>query len=57
MQAFTGAHGVFLVTDFYKGAGGKADTEIAQGKNAVDAAQQASTCYSLTYALRVAIGA
>lgn len=55
MQAFTGAHGVFLVTDFYRGAGGKADTEIEQGKNAVDAAHQASVCHSLASALSVAV--
>ncbi|KAK9840690.1 hypothetical protein WJX84_008639 [Apatococcus fuscideae] len=42
VKAFDGAHGVFLVTDFYRGAGGSVEKEIQQGRNAVDAAQQAS---------------
>jgi hypothetical protein len=32
---------VFLNTDFHKGAGGKADVEIAQGRAVIDAAKQA----------------
>lgn len=51
VKAFTGAHGVFLVTDFAKGAGGKAETEIQHGKNAVDAAQQASVKHLVWSAL------
>lgn len=39
MQAFAGAHGVFLVTE----AGfGNPEEEIQQGKNAVDAAKEVS---------------
>ena len=44
VQAFEGAHGVFLFTDFYVSAGMNAEKEIQQGKNAIDAAAQASTC-------------
>ncbi len=33
-------HGVFLVTDFFGGAKGDADTEVLHGKNAVDAAKE-----------------
>ena len=32
---------MFLNTDFHKGAGGKADVEIAQGRAVIDAAKQA----------------
>lgn len=38
-QAFTGADELFLVTDFY-GAGFSYETELKQGKNAVDAAKE-----------------
>lgn len=41
-QAFEGAYGTFVVTDFYGGAGGDADKEVQQGKNVVFAARQAS---------------
>ena len=40
-QALDGATGVFLNTDFHKGAGGEADKEIAQGRAVIDAAKQA----------------
>lgn len=38
------------MTDFAKGAGGKAETEIQHGKNAVDAAQQASMTATVIFA-------
>ena len=40
-QALDGTTGVFLNTDFHKGAGGDAAKEIAQGRAVIDAAKQA----------------
>lgn len=44
-KAFDGASGLFLVTDFARGAGAKGDVEVQQGKNAVDAAKQAGVSH------------
>jgi taspase (threonine aspartase 1) len=41
VQAFNGAYGAFLVTDFAGGAKGNPETEITHGKNGVDAAMEA----------------
>jgi len=40
-QAFKGATGLFLVTDFY-GCGGDPETEMQHGRNAIDAAKEVS---------------
>ena len=42
-QAFEGAYGGFLVTDFYGAAQANADKERQQGIDAVDAAKQVGT--------------
>lgn len=41
IKAFEGAAGAFIVTDFWGGAGLKAETELQHGRNAVDAAKEA----------------
>lgn len=48
-QAFEGAHGVFLFTDFYVSAEMNAEKEILQGKNAIDAAAQARNLTEVCY--------
>ncbi|KAK9826155.1 hypothetical protein WJX81_002045 [Elliptochloris bilobata] len=51
VKAFESAEGAFIVTDFWGGAGLNAETEIQQGKNAVDAAKEAKVGHVVLSAL------